>query len=63
MFTAKTFAVASSVWPSAGARAAAPVPIMVAPPPWFSMMTGWPSAAAMRGAIMRAIWSVDPPAG
>src|SRR6185436_4167165 len=37
--------------------------ILPAPPPTFSMMTGWPSDARRRSAKIRASVSVGPPGG
>ena len=55
--------VIRSVWPSAGARATKSAAMLPLAPALFSTSTGWPSARASSGAMVRAIASIDPPAG
>src|SRR6201981_2834838 len=52
-----------SVYPSGLARASRPTPIEPPAPPTFSTITGWPSAAPILSAMIRAATSVDPPGG
>src|SRR5262249_20651837 len=52
-----------TVWPSAGERATASVPMIVFAPGRFSTTTPWPSALLKGCAIARATTSFDPPAG
>src|SRR5262245_19827564 len=53
----------SIVYPSGAARATRPTAMLPPAPPTFSMMTGCPSGARMRSAMMRAATSVEPPGG
>ena len=53
----------SSVWPSGVARATRDVAIVVPPPVTFSTITFCPNLSARTGAMVRASWSVGPPAG
>src|SRR5687768_13586699 len=39
-----------------------PSPMVPLPPPWFSMITGWPKAVWRRGCSVRASVSIRPPA-
>src|SRR4029077_1994211 len=49
--------------PRGGARGSLPTPIEPPAPPTFSTITGWPSAAPILSAMMRAATSVEPPGG
>ena len=49
-----------SVWPSAGARTTASVPILLPPPGRFSTMKVWPSRSDSHCPISRARMSVAP---
>ena len=59
----KLFAMISSVWPSAGERAATSVPTTVPAPGRFSTTMFWPSVFESGPASMRARVSVPAPGG
>ena len=52
-----------TVVPSGAARATRPVPRLPPAPATFSTTIGWPSAARIGSAMMRAMVSDGPPAG
>src|SRR6218665_825898 len=56
-------APSTSVWPSAGARAASAMPMLPLAPLRLSTTKGWPSTACRRSAMARATMSVAPPGG
>src|SRR6218665_2315832 len=51
----------SSVWPSAGARAAASAPMLPPAPPRLSTTTCWPSCSPSLRATITPITSLAPP--
>ena len=51
----------SKVWPSAGSRMNAAVPILPPAPALFSTITGWPRRSPSFWPSTRAITSVAPP--
>src|SRR6218665_786981 len=56
-------APSTSVWPSAGARAASAMPMLPLAPLRLSTTKDWPSTACRRSAMARATMSVAPPGG
>src|SRR6218665_3164916 len=56
-------APSTSVWPSAGARAASAMPVLPLAPLRVSTSQDWPSTACRRSAMARETMSVAPPGG